>query len=598
MQGRGLSMRKIRDILRLRFENQLSFKNIAKCCHVSSSTALECVTRASAKGLSWPLVESLDDNQLETMLYPRKSHSRVSNEAIPDWSSIRDELTHKGVTLELLWREYTERHPDGFGYSYFCELFSQWLKKSRISMRQIHLAGEKLFVDFAGKKVPIFDSQTGKIQWAEVFVAVWGASNFTYAEAVLSEDLPSWIKCHVNAFEYFGCVSHVVVPDNLKAAITKACRYDPDVNPAYQELASHYGFAVIPARVRKPKDKAHAEFGVRLVTRWIIAALRKRKFFSLSELNAAIREHLEKLNDKPFQKKPGSRRSAFEAIDKPAAKDLPSSPYCYAEILRTKVNIDYHIEVDGHYYSLPYQLRGEHVIVRLTGNAVEILFKNKRLLTHVRSYKKYGYTTLPEHLPERHRQYQEWKPSRIVSWAATIGPWTKKAVIQIIETRPHPEQGYRQCLGILRLAQFCGGIRMENACARAFSFNAVSYGKIKSILDKGLENTPNSQKREYPQKIIQHQNLRGSDYYQQSLFNLGENTNDDASNAGETSGIAPFWDGSGFRGTEQKLTDVRPLFRRAVEHFSRSRTDDPTKQSVPQEVGGSEIQGERDPGRH
>lgn len=534
MSQRRIGMQKIREILRLKWECGLSLNQIASSCKSSKTAVRKCLRRAEAVGLKWPLPAGMDDIGLERQLYPAAPSSEDGRQGtLPAWSDIHMELKKKGVTLRLLWEEYKERQPGGIQYSWFCELYDLWRKKERLSMRQIHKAGEKLFVDYAGKTIPIINPETGKTRQAEIFVAVWGASNFTFAEAVWSQELPSWISSHTRAFEYFRCVPEITVPDNLKSGVTKACRYDPDLNPTYRELSAHYGFAIIPARARHPKDKAKVEAGVQLVTRWILAALRNRKFFSLDELNSAIKELLERLNSKPFQKMPGSRRSLFETLDRPAAKALPETPYVYAEILRATINIDYHIVVDDHFYSAPYQLRGERVIVRLTENTVEILFKNKRIFTHHRSYKKWGYTTIPEHMPEAHRKHLEWTPSRIMSWAESIGPSTANVVKNILEAGQHPEQGYRGCLGIFRLGKQYGNARIEDACKRASVFEAYRYKHVKSILERGLDNqNPGSDE---PAKVtpIHHENIRGNEYYHQFNEEKGAVGNDQCDN-GET----------------------------------------------------------------
>ncbi len=449
-------------------------------------------------------------------LYPREA-KLVSTAPTPDWSLVHAELHRPGVTRQLLWQEYVERAPEGLGYSRYCELYADWAGRSRLSMRQIHRAGEKLFVDFAGTKVAVYNPKTGERRDAEIFVATWGASNYTYAEAVWSQDLPTWTRLQVHAFNFFGCVPHIVVPDNLKSGGTKACRYDPDVNETYAELARHYSFAVIPTRSAAPKDKAKVEAGVLLVTRWIIAALRHRRFFSLDELNDAVRELLEKLNTRPFQKTPGSRRTSFLDLDKLAAQPLPAMAYTYAEISKARVNIDYHVAVDDHFYSVPYQLRGEKVTARLTATTLEILYKNRRICTHRRSDSKWNYTTTPEHMPKAHRAHAEWTPSRIIDWAARTGEATACLVREIIKSRPHPEQGYRSALGVIRLVDRYGATRVEAACRRAISFQAYRYKYIKSILERGLDRQPtDGDAASAKAPPIIHENIRGSDYYRDS----------------------------------------------------------------------------------
>ena len=507
-------MRNVREIMRLRFGLGKSQDAIAAACSIGKTTVHDCLKRVAIAGLSWPLPDDLDDVALEARLYPRQAQT-VSTASTPDWGTIHAELHRPGVTRQLLWQEYIERDPDGCSYSRFCELYAEWLGHSRIAMRQVHRAGEKLFVDFAGTTIPVFSPRDGSRREAQIFVATWGASNFTYAEAAWSQDLPSWTALHVRALSFFGCVPHICVPDNLKAGITRECRYDPDVNETYAELAQHYGFAVIPARKRAPKDKAKVEAGVLLVTRWIIAALRHRRFFSLEELNQAIGELLSRLNAKPFQKMPGSRRSAFLELDKPSALPLPDRPYVYAEIVKARVNIDYHVALDDHFYSVPYQLRGERITARITASAIEILHKNRRVCAHPRSYKKWEHTTIVEHMPKAHRAHAEWSPSRIIEWAARTGPATAELVEEIIKSRPHPEQGYRAALGVIRLTNRFGDTRVEAACQRALVFKAYRYRYIRSILERGLDRQANPTATPKAQATpIIHENIRGPHYYQ------------------------------------------------------------------------------------
>lgn len=505
-------MRNVREIMRLRFGLGRSQDAIAVACRIGKTTVHDCLKRAEKAGISWPLPDELDDLALEARLYPRLA-VRVSTAPTPDWSFVHAELRRPGVTRQLLWQEYIERDPGGLSYSRYCELYSDWLGASRISMRQIHRAGEKLFIDFAGTTVPVYDPSTGARRDAQIFVATWGASNYTYAEAVWSQDLPTWVGCHVRAFNFFECVPHIGVPDNLKAGVDKACRYDPDINETYAELARHYSFAVIPTRARAPKDKAKVEAGVLLVTRWIIAALRHRRFFSLDELNEAIADLLERLNAKPFQKMPGSRRSVFLSLDKPNAQPLPATPYVYADVVKAKVNIDYHAAIFDHFYSAPYQLRGERVTARVTSTTVEILHNNRRVCTHRRSYEAWKHTTLPEHLPKAHRAHAEWTPSRIIDWAAKTGESTAKLVEEIIKSRAHPEQGYRAALGVIRLTDRYGKERVEAACRRAVAFQAYRYRYVKSILERGLDRQVNTGQTSPIAAPINHANIRGSDYY-------------------------------------------------------------------------------------
>lgn len=510
MANERLSMRKIREILRLRWEAGLGYRQIGRSCLVSHVTVSEYERRAKIAGLSWPLPEGLDDGALEALLFPEDSRSSKRVCPAPDWKEIHRELRRPGVTLQLLWFEYKEKYPNGYQYSQFCELYRRWAKRLDICLRQEHRAGEKVFVDFSGQGIPVTNRETGEITFHPLFVAVWGASNYTYAEACQSQNLPNWIRAHVHTFEFFDCVPKVVVPDNTKTGVTNPCRYDPDLNPTYQEMARHYGLAVIPARVRKPRDKAKVENGVLIVERWILAVLRNHTFFSLSEANQAIRELLLKLNRRPFKKIPGTREELFLTLDKPAAKPV-GAPFVYAEWGKARVNVDYHIEVDGHYYSVPYVLIHEQVDTRLTTTTLEVFFKNQRVASHARSYLKGKFTTVPEHRPPSHQKYLEWTPERIIRWTEKIGPNTAHVAQEILNSKPYPEQGYRACLGLIRLADKFSPERLEAACQRAAQVKSYTYKSVKSILKAGLDR----QALLIPPEpmIVSHPHIRGKDYY-------------------------------------------------------------------------------------
>jgi transposase len=417
------------------------------------------------------------------------------------------------VTLQRLWYEYKQDNPDGYQYSQFCGLYKKWSKKIDISLRQNHKAGEKLFIDYAGQTVPVQDPETGETRNAQIFLATFGASNYTFAEASPSQSLPHWIKSHVHAFEFFGGVPQIIVPDNLKSGVTHPSKYEPDINPTYHDMANHYEVAVIPARPKKPKDKAKVESAVRFVENRILAALRNHTFFSLSELNQAISKKLHELNTTKFQKLDTTRKELFEKVDRPALKPLPLKKYVYAEWRKVLVNMDYHVEFDSHYYSVPYQLCKEQVDIRHTDTSVEILFKNKRITSHIRSYVKGKFTTQPEHMPKSHQKYLEWTPSKIIEWAAKNGPQTSKLVSGIIKSRRHPEQGFKASMGIMRLCKRYSPERLENACARAVFIQSYSYKSVDSILKKGLDKLPLSTDRMTIEPIA-HPNIRGKHYYQ------------------------------------------------------------------------------------
>ncbi len=514
MPAKRISMRKIREILRLKYECRQSIRAISNSCSTGRSTVSDYILRASAAGLTWPLPDEMDDTMLEQKLFPSATGVSTRNRVIPDWAVIHKELKRKGVTLSLLWHEYKTSNPDGYQYSWFCHQYADWLGKIDVVMRQEHRAGEKLFVDYAGQTMEVVDQLSGETKTAQIFVAVLGASNYTFAEATWSQGLPDWIGSHTRAFDFFGGVPEVLVPDNLKSGVRKACYYEPDINPTYQDLANHYNTVVLPARVREPRDKAKAETGVQIVERWILAKLRNHTFFSLAELNQAISKLLSELNAKGFQKLPGSRKSVFEELDRPALKPLPPNQYLFSEWKKATVNIDYHVEVGGHYYSVPYQLVKKKVDVRLTTATVECLYKSKRVAGHKRSYQKGRHTTVKEHMPPRHQKYLEWSPERFARWAEKVGPQAVLLTEKILASRPYPQQAYRSLLGILRLEKSYTTERLEAACARALAIGATSYRSVESILKSGLDGKPLPVKE--PSPPVAHSNIRGSHYYQQS----------------------------------------------------------------------------------
>lgn len=444
-------MRKIRDVIRLALGEGLSLRQVGLSLGVPFTTVGDHVRRVAAAGLSWPLPEGLSDHDLEQLLFPTPVPSNVSR-PMPDYAYVHKELRKKGVTLELLWLEYREAHPDGYGYSQFAKLYKDFKGRVDVVMRQVRRAGEKLFVDFPGVKIPIHDRRSGEVMVrAELFVAVAGASNYLFAEALPSQELMHWVTAHVHAFEATGGCHEIVVCDNLRSGVTRPDRYEPDVNATYQEMAAHYGVAVIPARSYKPRDKAKVEAGVLLAERWIIARLRNRHFSSLAEANAAIRQCAELINARPLKKMDGSRKELFEALDRPALRPLPPTRYEFATFRKARVNIDYHVELDRHYYSVPYQLVGKVVESRCSASTLEVLFSAKRVASWPRSAVRGGFSTDPAHMPESHRRYASWTPGRIISWAKTTGPATASLVEEILSSRPHREQGFRSALGIIRL---------------------------------------------------------------------------------------------------------------------------------------------------
>lgn len=505
-------MRKIRDVLRLRWALGLSYRQIGRSLRIGHGTVGDYVMRAQAAGLSWAEVAEMGEEELESKLFPPVRGPEASTRPLPDWSEIHRELRRKGVTLALLWQEYREAHRDGYGYSRFCELYRHWEGRLDVPMRQEHKAGERLYVDYAGLTVPIRDRESGESREAQIFVAALGASQLTFAEATESQTLPDWLGSHVRAFEYFGGVAELVVPDNPKTAVKKPCWYEPELHRSYEEMAQHYGAAILPARVRHPRDKAKVESAVQQVERWILAPLRKQTFFSLRELNGAIAELLEALNDRPLKILRVSRRELFEDVEREALGPLPARPYELSEWKKVRVGIDYHVEFEGHYYSVPYQLIREQLDLRFTAKTVEIFRRSKRVAAHRRRFRRGRHTTLQEHMPRSHQAYLEWTPVRLVKWARKSGESTAELVETILRARPHPQQGFRSCLGLMRLGERYGSERLEAAAKRALRIGSTSYQSVKSILRTGLDQQP--LRREPQQRPLpEHGNVRGPGYY-------------------------------------------------------------------------------------
>ena len=501
-------MRKIRDIIRLRQSAGLSIRQINASTKASVGAIQKLLTTADELGLSWPLPPELDDNQLARLFYPGADTRASARYQVPDWSVIHQELKRKGMTKQLLWEEYTQQYPNRcYSYSQFCDRYNHWHKRQKRSMRQSHKAGEKCFVDYCGPTVPVVCADDGEIHPAQVFVALLGASNYTYAEATLSQALPDWLGSHVRAFEYFGGSTEIVVPDNLRSGVSRACRYDPDLNASYQQWAEHYQVAVVPARPYKPKDKAKAEVGVQIVERWILARLRHHTFFSLAELNQCIRALLDELNKKPFKQLPGNRRQAFEQLDQPALKPLPRHPYRYIDIKPVKVNIDYHVQYQQHHYSVPHQYVGETLELHASDTLITLYFHQQSVATHARKHRP-GMTTEPAHMPKRHQKHQQWTPGRLKNWARDIGPAVLAWVDTQLSTKAHPEQAYRVCLGLLALSQAYPRERLEAACRIANKAGLIRLKQVKSILQSNRDLLPEQLDldTDLPQD---HENIRG-----------------------------------------------------------------------------------------
>jgi transposase len=511
-------MRKLREVLRLRFELKLGYQQIGRSCSIGVSTVHKYLKRAEAAGVTWPLPEGWDEARLEAALFPRRESSITEENPArtpPDFATIHEQLRgSKYVTLQLLWEEYRQGNPEGYRYSRFCELYQRWRSKLDVVLRQEHKAGEKMFVDWAGATIPVYDRHTGLPWKAPLFVAALGASSYTWAEATRDQQMESWLRGHVHAFEHCGGIPALVVPDNTKTGVTRAHRYDPDLNPTYYNFALHCGFGIVPARPYKPRDKAKAESAVQLAQRWIVAALRHHKFFSLEELNAAIRELLAKLNQRPFRKREGSRATVFQALDRPALKPLPSEPFDLSEWSRARVNIDYHVTFDANLYSVPYNLVQELVEIRSTPTTVEILHQGARVASHPRHRGRGQAVTTDEHRPKSHRAHLEWTPSRMVHWAQTIGPHTAQLFERIMSDKPHPEMGYRGCLGIIRLAGKYSAQRVEAAAERALLTGACRYKSVESILKNSLDQAPLAPSLPPPSSTPPHDNIRGSEYFE------------------------------------------------------------------------------------
>lgn len=506
---RELTMRQIRQMLRLARDG-VSAREIGRTLGVARSTIQDNLKRAAVAGLAWPLAGDLTDAVLEQRLFAHAGVKRgFRRRAEPDWGSLACELKRPGVNLMVLWEEYRAVDPAGYGYSRFCDLFREFERRLSPTMRQDHPAGDKVFVDYSGKKIMIVDRATGVVREAEIFVAVLGASNFTYAEATWTQKLADWIEAHVRMFRFFGGVPRLVVPDNLKSGVHRASFYDPEINRSYGMMASHYGVGILPARPRKPRDKAKVEAGVRFAQTYILGRLRRQTFFSLAEANAAIAAALERINAHVMRRLGVSRRQLFETVEMPVLAPLPDADYQFAEWRVARVSLDYHVEVDGFFYSVPHGLIREQVDVRATTRTIELFHRGLRIAAHQRRYGGRRHGTDPDHMPSAHRRYAEWTPDRFRRWGRSIGPNTEGLVLAILANRPHPEQGFRTCLGVLRLFKDIDPERAELIAARAVAVSALTYKSIASIIANKLERSS----RDTEDAIIDHPNLRGPGYF-------------------------------------------------------------------------------------
>lgn len=515
-------MRKIREVLRLRNECRCTHRQIAASCSISPATVGDYLERAAQAGLTWEQAQALSEAEVEAKLFTYLGRSEPAARAAIDFNWVHHELSKVGVTLQLLWGEYTQAVQDSgarpYQYSQFCELYADWRKQRRLSMRQVHRAGEKMFIDYSGKKPCIVDPETGEVTEVELYVAVLGASNYTFAEVTLTQTTLDFVASSVRAFEYFGAAPKIAVPDQLRSAIKGPDRYDPDINQTFVEFAQHYGMAVIPAPPRKPKAKAKVETGVLIAQRWILARLRNRTFFSLTELNNAVAELVEELNSRRFKKLEGTRRSAFEELDRPAMTALPAVRFEVAERKTQRANIDYCVEFDDRYYSVPNALRGQLIEIRATRSTVELWHAGVRVASHCRSYGRKGTPVIkPEHRPQSHVEYGDWPPERMLAWAAKFGSHVEEVVRRTMARYPHPEMGYRPVLGILRCAEKHGRERMDAACQRALAVagkSAPHRKHIEGILKRGLEREPIAAPPTTPRSTV-HENVRGGSYFDQ-----------------------------------------------------------------------------------
>ncbi|MFQ5454013.1 MAG: IS21 family transposase [Candidatus Zixiibacteriota bacterium] len=506
-----LKMKSIKSIINLHLKNGLSVRQISRALSLPRSTIADYLHRYKSSDLNPKDMPNLDDGSIYNRLFPGETKVIRTKKEMPDFATTHQELKRKGVTRLLLWEEYREENPEGYGYSQFCELYKQWNNKVTVSMRQVHKAGEKMFVDYSGLTMDIINSNTGEVTQAEIFVACLGASGYSYAEAGMSQKKASFINSHINAFNFFGGVTAILVPDNLKSAVIRYDRYEPKLNESYRDMADYYGTVIIPTRPYKPKDKAKVELSVKLVQRWILAKLRNRQFFDIHELNQAIRPLLTELNNRKIRLLGKSRRELYEELDKPALKPLPPEKYHYHEFKLCRVNIDYHIQLEKCYYSVPYRLAGKEVEVRYSDFTVEITHQNKQVAIHNRLHHPGAYSTIKEHMASAHRAYAEWTPSRMISWSKSFGINTQVLIETLLTKKPHPEMGFRSCLGILNSAKGVDTDIVEAVSKKMLTLNVYRVSSFRSILKN------KTYKKEKPTLAItpinNHENVRGEEYY-------------------------------------------------------------------------------------
>lgn len=513
MAKERLPMRKTREILRLRWEQGRSVRETAASVGASTGVVDKAVGRARKAGLTWAAVCALSDDELESRLYGRGAPVPGAERPQPDPLYLHAELRKPGVTLELLHLEYLEEHPDGYRYTAFCDVYRRWMAKKPVYMRQTHRAGEKVFVDYSGKKPRIVEPATGEVVEVELFVAVHGASNYTYCEATRTQRIEDWLASHVRAVEFFGGVSEMYVPDQLRSAVREPCRYEPGISRSYAEWARHYDTAVVPARPYKPRDKAKVEVGVQIAQRWVLARLRHQTFFSLEELNARIRELVIELNARPMRTYGGqSRHELFVRLDKPLLRPLPDCAFEISEWGECRVNRDYHVEIYRHYYSAPHTLVTEVLEARATQHTVELFFRGKRIASHIRDDTPFKHTTDRAHMPPQHRHHADCFGS-VLAWAQTVGPFAAAMVERIVEANAVREQGWRSARGLQRVGEKYGAERTEAACQRALRCGARSYKPVERILRLRRDQQPLDSDAPTQISGIAHENVRGPGYY-------------------------------------------------------------------------------------
>jgi transposase len=512
MATERLAMHQLKEILRQKLVLLRSHRAVAEAVGVSLGLVSGVMSRAAVLQIAAEHIDELDEAALEEKFYGRRA-ARGASRPLPDPAEMHIELKRAGVTLQLLHLEYLERHPDGYRYTTYCDAYRAWLAKRSPTMRQTHVAGDKMFVDYSGKRPQIVDAATGEVTDVELYVAVLGASNYTYAEATFTQQVPDFVASTTRTFTFFGGAARAIVPDQLKSAVTRSCRYEPGVQRSFAELGRYYRTTILPARPRSPRDKAKVEVGVQIVQRWVLAKIRNQVFHTLGELNARIRELVVELNARTMRLYKVSRTELFNRIERHALSPLPPDAFEYAEWKKVSLNVDYHVAFDDHFYSASHTLGQEELWVRATTTSVEIFHRSTRVASYVRSYEKFKHTTTPAHMPTAHQKHAEWTPTRILGWARTVGPMTSALAEAILAERRHPEHGYRSCLGLFRLAKRYGNERMEAACARALTVSARSYRHVESILKNGFDRAPALDTESGSSTGVVHENVRGRDYY-------------------------------------------------------------------------------------